>query len=1035
MAAVRRAGGRGVVLGGRGRPRAPTSLPDEPGRMRSARLALRTETGMSGIDRRSFFKVIATSGTAVAAAGCSQQVNYLIPYVVPPDNIVPGVASYFSTVCRECPAGCGVTAKNRDGRVIKLEGNPDHPVNRGALCIRGQAALQGLYHPDRFRGALVGGRPARWDEAEKQVAERLGSLVKAGQGSRIALVTGIETGTLARLLDEWLESLGGRPRIAYEPIGYEAMRAANRIAFGRDVIPEYAIQDSAYLVSFGTDFLETWLSPVANGSAFARMHALSHGRAGTFVHIEPRLSMTAANADEWIKNTPGTEALIALALLRLVLDEGASASGADALRAAAQSVDVKAAAVSAGVEEAVLKRIAHDLVASRAGLVIGGGAAVAGSNATETLVAINLLNAAIGAIGTRVRFGPNLAAGAASTYADMLALTGAMGRGEIEVLILGDVNPVYAMPPRAGFAEALARVPLVVSLASRPSETASRARVVLPALHWLESWGDYAAREGTLGLMQPAMGPVQIDGKPVEGKSVGDILLSLGRQALGSEEGKGPLPWPSFAAMVRGDWEALARDRASGKAPVEFWEESLRRGGTWWEVATAPVSVKAEGVPASAARLDGDGLALLIYPSARFYDGRGADHPWLQEAPDTMTQVSWDGWVEVPLDTARQLGLARGDLVALTSPHGRIELPAYPSELLHAGAVAVAMGQGHTFDGAYARRIGVNAGANPVALLGGAADPQSSGLAYLAVKVSVARTGARRPLAVPQATFDQDGREIAQHVDLAAAREIELRGKPPAHASHPSMYPPVKYPNHRWGMAVDLDRCTGCSACVIACQTENNVPVVGREQVAYGRIQHWLRLERWQEGTASHPENIFLPMFCQHCEIAPCEPVCPVYAAYHTDEGLNGQVYNRCVGTRYCGNNCPYHVRKFNWFYYTFPSPLNLQLNPDVTVRQLGVMEKCTLCLQRIAKGKNEARDAGHPLRDGDIQTACQQTCPTQAITFGDLKDGQSRASKLSASGRGYHVLEELLTRPAVTYLKKVVRGGAGPKGGKEHKA
>jgi anaerobic selenocysteine-containing dehydrogenase/Fe-S-cluster-containing dehydrogenase component len=987
---------------------------------------------MSGIDRRAFFKVIATSGTAAAAAGCSQQVNYLIPYVVPPENIVPGVASYFSTVCRECPAGCGVIAKNRDGRVIKLEGNPDHPVNQGALCIRGQAALQGLYHPDRFRGALVGGRPAQWDDAEKQVADRLAALAKAGQGSKIALVTGIETGTLAHLMDEWVKALGARRRIAYEPLGYEAMRAANRMVFGRDAIPEYAIQDSAYLISFGTDFLETWLSPVAYGRAFARMHSFSDGRAGTFVHIEPRLSMTAANADEWIKNAPGTEALIALALLRLVLDEGAPAPGAAGLRAAAESVDVKAAATAAGVEESVLKRIAHDLAASRAGLVIGGGAAVTSSNATETLVAINLLNAAIGAVGTRVRFGPDSSLGRASPYADMLALTEAMGRGEIEVLILGNVNPVYAMPPGSGFTEAMAKVPLVVSLASRPSETASRARVVLPALHWLESWGDYLAREGALGLMQPAMGPVQIDGKAVEGKSVGDTLLSLGRQALGSEEGKGPLPWPSFAAMVRGEWQAVARERAPGKAPPNFWEESLRRGGTWWEVSTAPVAAKAEAVRASAATLAGDGLALLVYPSARFYDGRSADHPWLQEAPDSMTQVSWDGWVEVPVETARRLGLARGDLVALTSPHGKIELPAYPSELLHGGAVAVAMGQGHDFGGAYARRIGVNAGANPLRLLGAAADPQSGGLAYLAVKVSLARTGARRPLAVPQATFDQDHREIAQHVDLAAAREIELRGKVPEHASHPSMYPPVKYPNHRWGMAVDLDRCTGCSACVIACQTENNVPVVGREQVAYGRIQHWLRVERWQEGTPAHPENIFLPMFCQHCEIAPCEGVCPVYAAYHTDEGLNGQVYNRCVGTRYCGNNCPYHVRKFNWFYYSFPSPLNVQLNPDVTVRQLGVMEKCTMCLQRIIKGKNDARDAGHPVRDGAIQTACQQTCPTQAITFGDLKDGQSRVSKLSASGRGYHVLEELLTRPAVTYLKKVVRG---PKSGREHKA
>jgi Fe-S-cluster-containing dehydrogenase component len=234
-------------------------------------------------------------------------------------------------------------------------------------------------------------------------------------------------------------------------------------------------------------------------------------------------------------------------------------------------------------------------------------------------------------------------------------------------------------------------------------------------------------------------------------------------------------------------------------------------------------------------------------------------------------------------------------------------------------------------------------------------------------------------------------------------------------------------------MAVDLDRCIGCQACVVACVAENNIPVVGREQVAYGRSQHWMRVERWQEGSAAHPENIFLPMFCQHCEIAPCEPVCPVYAAYHTDEGLNAQVYNRCVGTRYCGNNCPYHVRRFNWFYYTWPAPLDVQLNPDVTVRQLGVMEKCTMCLQRIIKGKNDARDGGRPVRDGDILTACQQTCPTQAITFGDLKDGQSRVSKLSASPRGYHVLHELQTLPAVTYLRKVTRGLHAP--AKEHKA
>ena len=337
------------------------------------------------------------------------------------------------------------------------------------------------------------------------------------------------------------------------------------------------------------------------------------------------------------------------------------------------------------------------------------------------------------------------------------------------------------------------------------------------------------------------------------------------------------------------------------------------------------------------------------------------------------------------------------------------------------------MGQCHAFPGAYAQSRGLNTGANPLVLLGAAPEAASGGLPYLGVKVSLAKGAGRRPLAVPQGTFDQDHREIAQHVGLAAARELELRGKPPEHASHPSMYPPVTYPDHRWGMTVDLDRCTGCSACVVACVTENNVPVVGKEQVAYGRDQHWLRLERWEEGPAARPENIFLPMFCQHCGVAPCEPVCPVSAAYPTRDGLNGQVYNSCVGTRYCGNNCPYHVRRFNWFYYHWPSPLDLQLNPDVTVRQLGVMEKCTMCLQRIIEGKDHARDAGRPVKDGEIKTACQQTCPTQAITFGDLKDDKAQVSKLSRSARGYHVLEELGTRPAVTYLKKVVRGHGGP--------
>ena len=329
---------------------------------------------MSGFTRRSFFKIVATSGAAVAAGGCND-VNELvgnipqklIPYVVPPDNIVPGVAAYFSTVCRECPAGCGLVAKNRDGRVIKLEGNPDHPVNAGALCIRGQAALQGLYHPDRYRGALVAGKSVAWDEAEKGLADKLQGLVKAKQGSKIALVTGLETGSLGRLMDEWTKALGARPRITYEPLGYEALRAANRATFGRDSIPYYAIEDADYLVSFGADFLETWGSNVGNTSAFTKMHALGRGKAGTFVAVEPRQSMTAGNADEWLRSAPGTEGVVALAMLKVILEAGHAGKGADAgsLGAAVKNVDLAKAAEVSGVPADTITRIAHAFAGHR----------------------------------------------------------------------------------------------------------------------------------------------------------------------------------------------------------------------------------------------------------------------------------------------------------------------------------------------------------------------------------------------------------------------------------------------------------------------------------------------------------------------------------------------------------------------------------------------------------------------------------------------------------------------------------------------
>ena len=991
---------------------------------------------MSEMDRRDFFKIVATS-TAAAAAGCGKTTEQILPYIIPPENLVPGVASWFSTVCRECPAGCGVIARNRDGRIVKLEGNPDHPVNQGALCIRGHAALQGLYNPDRIRTPLLRDQAGKfksisWEEAEQLLGDKLSALVKSKQGNRVALVSQLESGSLGQLMDDWVRTLGARPRIAYEPFAYEALRAASRITFGRDAIPHYAIEESRLLLSFGADFLETWLSTVGYTRAYTQMHAFKHGRAGNFIQIEPRLSLTAGNADEWIKNAPGTEARVALAILRVILDEQLQAPGIDvgALKAAVKDVDVASVSRESGVPVEVMTRLARSFAKAKPGLAIGGGGGITGADATHLQVVIHLLNYASGNIGNTVRFGPDSAFGKASPYRETLGLVQAMAKGEVELLLLYRVNPLFTLPEKAGLASALKKVPFVVSITDAMDETSAEAHLVLPDLHSLEAWGDYSSRTGVYGLMQPTMAPVP----GFQPKGVGDLLLSVGKAVLGAPEGKGPLRWESFKEYLVDRWKALAKEMAPGKSFDSFWEESLRQGGAWKPAQPVGVRLSGEAVRFVAshrkASVEGEGLVLIAYPSSRFYDGRGANRSWLQEAPDTMTQIAWDSWVEIPAETAKKLGIRLGDVVKLTSPYGSIELPAYPSESLHPGAVAVPIGQGHTH-GANATERGAPRGASPIALLTPEPDPVSGGLRWLSIKVSIAKTKMARSFAIAQATPDQDNREIAQHLGLSAAREIELRGAVPEHANVPSMYPSLQYPEHRWGMAVDIDACTGCGACVVACQSENNVAVVGKENMGYGRGLHWLRLERWQEESPEHPESMFLPMFCQHCEVAPCEAVCPVFAAYHTKEGLNAQIYNRCVGTRYCGNNCPYHVRRFNFYDYrnsSFPEPLNLLLNPDVTVRQLGIMEKCTMCVQRIIAGKDHAKDEGRKVKDGEIVTACQQTCPSQAIVFGDLKDQESRVSKLSRSTRGYHVLEEVGTRPAVTYLKKVTRDHDTPK-------
>ncbi|UCF18389.1 MAG: molybdopterin-dependent oxidoreductase [Gemmatimonadota bacterium] len=1002
---------------------------------------------MSEIKRRDFLKILGLSGAGTGLVGCTQEpAKKLIPYLVQPEEIIPGIPSWYASVCGECPAGCGVHVKVREGRPIKVEGNPEHPVNAGRLCSRGQAALQGLYDPDRITGPLrrVEGseefQAISWQDAEALLVERIQALRQSGRSDRLYLFSDSSVSSLDRLFDLWLGAIGSANRIIYDSFDVEPLREANRLTFGLAEIPRYQIDEADLVLSFGAGFLETWITPVQYTRLFASSQRYQAGRKGRFIHIGPRVSLTGTNSDEWVSARPGAAMLLALAMTRVLVAEGRAGARGAAIRPLVEPYTPERVAEATGVDAETIVRLAQEFAAAPSCLALPPGVELADRNAAAAHVAVNLLNYAAGNIGRTVRFGPNVLRRRPASLDRLAVVAEAMRSGAVQIALIHGIDPVHTLPPALGFADALENVGLLVSFASHMDETAARADLILPDHTPLERWSDHQPETAVHGLMQPTVNPV------FDTKATGDVLLSVAGQ-IGGDLAAG-LTWPTYLDYLRDSWGAVHRDFAPFQSFDEFWREALARGGVWREAAAQPVTLNpaVSGVAFDDSTLDGgaaEPLTLLTYASPNLYDGRGANKAWLQELPDPVTKVVWNSWLEIHPDLADQLGVRNGDLVTVSSPAGRLDAPVYVYRGIRPDTVAIPIGQGHVHYGRSASGRGVN----PLTLLSAATDRASGGRAWLSTRVSLAATGASVRLVEAQGSADDHGREVAEAITLAAAAEadrhaIEALAQNPDALVEASEDADPKSP-YRWGMAVDLSSCVGCSACVTACYAENNIPVVGEARCAEGREMAWLRIERYYEqahgdtghgpehGNPSHEGNgsagslhvVHLPVMCQHCGNAPCEPVCPVYATYHNPEGLNIQVYNRCVGTRYCSNNCPYKARRFEWFDFEFPFPLNLQLNPDVTVRQKGVMEKCTFCVQRIMKARSDANALGRDVADGEVVPACAQTCPADAIVFGNLRDPDSRVSQLSRSGRAYHVLGELNTRPAVTYLKEVVRG------------
>jgi len=1043
------------------------------------------------ISRRNFLKMSALGGATLAVAGCdSDPIEKMIPLQVPPYNYVSGVSVHFATTCGECSAACGLNIRTREGRAIKAEGNPRHPISGGRICLQGQSVLQGLYSPARAAGPITVTDKVRshvsWEQGKQQIADKLKDLKsKEGKEGGILYIGPPRSGTFPEMLNNWLEGLGGGTSLEFDMTPANSLKTANRIVFGKDEIPHFAIDKADLLINFGADFLETWLNPVQMTRSYTRMHSYQNGKKGRYIHIAPHMSLTGTNADEWITCPMGHETSAALTLSHILLGQAGHIPDDEKqrLQELLSGFSLENIAETGGLSADRLTRLADEFALNGRSLAIAGGNCNAGTDGTRLQIAVNILNYVAGNIGNTVVFGADYRLGG-NSMADLEAVVTDMKDGRYQLVIIENVNPVFTLPENSGFQDALNAVPFVVSLSTENDETSELADLHLPTAHFLESWGDARPRNGVFALQQPVMAHVP----GYDTMELGGLMLELAGMA-----GADGFRTRNYRDYIKASWKILHQKLGISLPFGQFWKESLQKGGhyTNFNPSDAVLDKEVFAVMFSAPQKKTGGLSLMaVNSNLHNANARGGNRTWLMEIPHPVTQVVWDSWIELHPDTAVSLGIRHGDLVEITSSYGKAEAGAWVFYGIDRETVAMPAGMGrkvpfpnYSSSHGKSKLLPVleseltverkTVGINVMTLLPWRKDNLSGDFVFAGENVKIRPTGKKAYLVTMDGQYRKDietpdaedktgfgdrsqkGRGFVQIMTVNSEGRLEEHaqkhhskqrfytvgnkdkksfydpvfdaplgeniGKPAEKADGDT--PDYHDPHKKWEMIIDLDRCTGCSACVAACYAENNIPLVGKDRSNLGREMNWLRIERYIETNrqTGSLETCYTPQMCQQCDNAGCEPVCPVFATYQTPEGLNAMIYNRCIGTRYCSNNCVYKQRRFNWRNYLFPSPLHLQLNPAVSVRSKGVMEKCTFCVHRIREMKDLAKDQARDVTDGEVQTACQQACPADAITFGNIMDKNSKVRQIKEkSRRRYIQLPELNFQPAVTYLKKV---------------
>jgi MoCo/4Fe-4S cofactor protein with predicted Tat translocation signal len=983
-------------------------------------------------NRRDFLKFLGFSVTAASLAACETPVRKAIPYLNKPEEVTPGVANYYASTYWDGQDFSGVLVKTREGRPIKVDGNELCPISKGGSHARIQASVLSLYDSARTAGPKKSGADTDWATIDKEITSKLSAAVASGKTIKV-LTSTIISPSIKSALSTFVAAYPSTEVITYDSISNHAISEANLASFGIDIIPTYSFDKAEYIVGIGCDFLSNWISPIEHARQYASTRKVDNNnkKMSRHVQIESTLTVTGSNADNRIALKPSQLGLAVVQLYNKITNSALPSKSLDA-------------------KDALIADLAKELNNSK-----GKALVVCGINDPEIQKIVNAINSYLGAYGTTINT-DIVDLTHKGNDAAVMKLVDDMNAGTVGAIFIHQCNPIYSLPNAEAFKSALAKVDLSVSLSDRLDETSEACKIVAPDNHYLESWSDANPRTGIYTLGQPTIQPLFKTRQTIE-----SILTWAGQ----------PENAHDYIAKI---WEnTVYPTMGSGVSFSEFWTKSLHDGvltstleGTSSViVANADVTTSAAAINTNASKASG--VELVIYQKTGMGNGNQANNPWLQELPDPITKVTWDNYVLMNPKEMQEKGFntimgqeQHCDTIEVKSGSTMVTLPVLAQPGIPAGVIAIALGFGRTTAGKTANGVGANA--FPFVKF------QNGSFNYDISGVTISDSKGKYQLAATQTHHTMMGRSIVKEATLAEYKKDSKAGNEDillatnlttigkdgkASTKEVNLWESFENKNHFWNMAIDLNSCIGCGSCVISCTAENNVPVVGKDEVRRSREMHWMRIDRYyssdmneeraeKEGvgaidkflqmevpSADNVEVVFQPVMCQHCNHAPCETVCPVLATTHSLEGLNQMTYNRCIGTRYCANNCPYKVRRFNWFRYNenvefdfnmYEDLGKMVLNPDVTVRARGVMEKCSMCVQRIQEGKLKAKKNSERPKDGSIKTACQQACPTNAITFGDFNDSESSVRKAWENDRKYQLLEEVGTQPSVFYLTKI---------------